>query len=832
MRGFVPPRAIGSNPAAPSSGGARPALAPRVTVPVPLRPAATTVAAAATAPARPVTGAAVECHSVLYTKKGPKKRKTFADGVMTVTDGKMTLFDMDGKQVTQKRMRPNEFSKLGEGSEFELASFQVEVGARVSAEAYLSGRVFSASAGAASAQLADAVSKKENMATAFKSPATSTTTLALSSAMADPTQRLPAHDPLAPNALVLCRGVEAHGTVDIVVDPGLTQHLRPHQREGVRFLFECVSGMRRGQFPGRGCILADAMGLGKTLQTITLIWTLLKQGARGRGGLPLARKAVVVCPASLVDNWAREVAKWLGPAKLTPITVNEAGEAATRKVGTFQASKVHPLLIISYETYRKHADALNKTDGLELLVCDEGHRLKAAGGNKTIDALNKAPTARRLILTGTPLQNNLEELYAVVSFVNPQALGRDPAHFKKVFAGPIERGRDKGSNAQDKRVADERARELSRLTSSFILRRTEEVNRAFLPPKRETNVFCRPSDQQLAMYQDFLDEHAPAIDRLGSSAGGGTDALKLIMQLRQLCTHPLLLKDQHAAPPLGGLGWIASSGKLAVLDAMLREMKQDDCRVVLVSCFTTTLDLLQKLCELRGYATLRLDGATPIEQRQPLVNRFNAAGGPFCFLLSSKAGGCGINLVGANRLVLVDGDWNPATDAQALARVWRDGQTKPVIVYRLLATGTIEERILQRQIMKTETSQGVLAGGGESSCAPSSSSWGEPDVKFTRGDLKRLFVLRDDTACDTFDLLGESQHDDWKPYGGVDDIQGDDALKRAAAKSPVTWVSSSMSILAQPEPREERVGELLDQGDDEPPAPQSNAGSSSDDDEL
>jgi superfamily II DNA or RNA helicase len=188
---------------------------------------------------------------------------------------------------------------------------------------------------------------------------------------------------------------------------------------------------------------------------------------------------------------------------------------------------------------------------------------------------------------------------------------------------------------------------------------------------------------------------------------------------------------------------------------------------------------------------LRLDGSTPAKDRQSLVNRFNAPGDEslFAFLLSAKAGGCGINLIGANRLIMIDPDWNPAVDAQAMARCWREGQKKDVIVYRLLSTGTLEERIFQRQLLKSQTASGILLDGAT---APQASTTA---VGFSRADLKYLFHLNVDTDCDTFDLLnsgvGGMGSQNWPEYTGPHSISGDDALKAVCEQlkgDVVSWV--------------------------------------------
>ena len=224
----------------------------------------------------------------------------------------------------------------------------------------------------------------------------------------------------------------------VSVDGMLTKWLRPHQREGVQFLFECVTGMR--EYDGQGCILADDMGLGKTLQGITLLWTLLRQGSPALGGTPVARRAVIVCPTSLVNNWAEECEKWL-KGRLRCLPLSEASrDEVIQSIKTFLGPRnTFGVLIVSYETFRIHSERFRKEGSCDLLICDEAHRLKndATATNRALDML---PCRRRVLLSGTPMQNNLDEFFAMVDFCNPGILGTNSV-FKRKFEGPILRGR-------------------------------------------------------------------------------------------------------------------------------------------------------------------------------------------------------------------------------------------------------------------------------------------------------------------------------------------------------------------------------------------------------
>jgi len=487
------------------------------------------------------------------------------------------------------------------------------------------------------------------------------------------------HDPHAPGAVILNKsqweaGKDASTGVStvsaVVLDPFLMRHLRPHQVAGVKFLYECVMGLRD---PAHlGAILADGMGLGKTLQTIALLWTLLKQGPTGR---PAVAKALVVTPSSLTRNWAQEIRKWLGDERLRTIII-EPGAAGAQQVLDFKGGTVARVAIVSYETLRLHADALAGCVGV--LVADEGHRLKSAAGNKTISALLALKCQRRILLTGTPIQNNLSEFYAMCDFVCGDVLG-SLAVFNRVFGGPIARSRERGASPDDIALGAARSEELARRVEAFVLRRGSEINAAHLPPMSLFVVFCRPTPVQLRALSDVLG--SGSVRRLLSASGSdfGDQALSILTMLRKICNHPAL----HAPAPGEGDGAkslmndnaacdgkapgsvdFAQSGKLAVLAVLLEHIIGAGDRCVVVSQSTAMLDLVSAMCAGKGYSTVRIDGSTDVSKRQDVVNSFNSYNVGQVFLLSTTAGGAGLNLTGANRLVLCDSHWNPAMDAQ------------------------------------------------------------------------------------------------------------------------------------------------------------------------
>ncbi|KAK7054769.1 DNA-dependent ATPase protein rad54 [Paramarasmius palmivorus] len=531
--------------------------------------------------------------------------------------------------------------------------------------------------------------------------------------------------------------------IPVVIDPRLTKVLRPHQVDGVKFLYKCTTGMLvDNQY---GCIMADEMGLGKTLQCIALMWTLIKQSPHP--GKPTIEKCIIACPSSLTNG--------LGKDAINALAVDGKGGKAelitkvTQWVAATGRNVIQPVMIVSYETLRTLSEYLaNCTIGL--LLCDEGHRLKNSE-SLTFQSLNALNVKRRVILTGTPIQNDLSEYFSLLNFANPNFLGTKN-DFRKNFENSIIRGRDASASDQVKAESEKKLKELGGLVTKFIIRRTNDLLSKYLPVKYEHVVFCGLSDFQLSLYRLFIS--SPEIKAL--LRGADSQPLKAINILKKLCNHPELLnlpddlRGSDSLIPEGfqGAGSTARNksqtvrcdwgGKFLVLERFLHHLKtHTNDKIVLISNYTQTLDLFEKLCRSKKYGYFRLDGTMSIVKRQKLVDQFNnPEGKEFIFLLSSKAGGCGINLIGANRLILFDPDWNPAADQQALARVWRDG-----FVYRFISTGTIEEKIFQRQANKQALSSCVVDEKEDT------------ERHFSLDSLRQLFLFKENTLCETHETF-------------------------------------------------------------------------------
>ncbi|CCJ30833.1 unnamed protein product, partial [Pneumocystis jirovecii] len=656
--------------------------------------------------------------------------------------------DLDGNNLAKCR---HNFSLLSVGDQLVIGDKEVEIDSILNKEDYLSGKPFT--------QLPNnpkTVYPMLNIHTKkFKTP------LLTSNIMHIQTSKLPQarHDPNEPGALVFPRPkVESYQgknvqIIDVVVDPSLSKHLRPHQREGVKFLYECVMKMR--EFEGQGAILADEMGLGKSLQIITLLWTLLKQSPY-YGIKSIIKRALIVCPVTLINNWKKEFRKWIGGNEKIGLFVVDSNS----NIKNFSVGNVYSVMIIGYERLRNIFDQLEDAN-IDIIICDEGHRLKST--NKLAQAIKSIKTRRRIILSGTPIQNgnyyyyyysisiklclDLGEFYVMVDFVNPGLL-ENYATFKKEFENPIIKSRQAGCMKKDKEKGRARSEQLASLTKMFVLRRTSEILDEYLPPTVEYIVFCKPTSLQVDIYRELIN-----ISMSSLNAGNTNIAvhLRALTYLKKVCNSPTLLFHKKKIEQDFDLFHTnikhkfssrcpKDSGKLLVFDKFLEALKATDEKVVIVSHYTQTLQILENLLISKSLSYLRLDGQTANIKRQEYVDKFNSSDS-IAFLLSAKSGGYGLNLIGASRLVLFDIDWNPSVDLQTMARIRRDGQRKRTFVYRFLISGMIDEKIYQRQITKQGLSDTFI-----------DSKMSLIKDSFTQEELKSLFFYQD-TSCQTHELL-------------------------------------------------------------------------------
>lgn len=713
-------------------------------------------------------------YAVLWRNPTNKKNKTWTgDGALVVADGLATFYDSSGKQLGQRS-----FDKpLLVGSSLSLGGKEIEIESLLTRESFMpivqpkkSQKMQKKPEQAPRPPVPSKVSLKDKLKTAkiekpkdreverrpepsFVNPFKGS----VSRTSSNGDRPIPKYDPRKPGALVFerPRAADGHQVVDVVLDPDLGRKLRPHQREGVQFLYECVMGLR--DFGGQGCILADEMGLGKTLQTIALLWTLIKQNPVYKAP-PVVKKALIVCPVSLIKNWRKEFRKWLPNNNLGVLMFEDP---KTTRLSMFDG-KVYNIMIIGYERLRQVADDLAESHDIDIVICDEGHRLKTVK-NKSAKAIESLNTPKRIILSGTPIQNDLSEFYAMVNFVNDGCLGSSKAFFKD-FENPIMKSRQPNALEEDIERGQQASDELAKTTSPFILRRTADILANFLPSKTEYVLFCNPTPEQANVYRRVVSS-----PMFRSALGSMDTALQLITILKKLCNSPALLKvnagsDSTTSSSLTTLNEMLPSGtgkffhnsmssKIRLLDCLLQQIKTTtDEKVVLVSNYTSTLNLMGDLLENSGLKFLRLDGSVPAKQRQGLVEQFNRAkaSNVFAFLLSAKAGGVGIDLTGASRLVLFDVDWNPATDDQAIARIHRQGQRRPTKIYRFLIKGGLEERIWQRQVVKRGLADSIM-DSGEGKPKRGTSAGGK--ATFSQEELKDLFRFDASAKLRTHELI-------------------------------------------------------------------------------
>ncbi|KAG4430634.1 hypothetical protein IFR05_013883 [Cadophora sp. M221] len=731
---------------------------------------------------KPADNSSSDCaesyYQVLWRKYTTKKHKTWdGDGVLSVYGGYAYLQDVSGREMGRCMFK----DPLLPGSTLSIGGKDVEVDSTISKADFLAGKPFLNNTAQRTsnpsatlpkgpivlpkgkmpllgkkkeedsgleeipAQSFYASHKSDAMKAQFKNPLLSKTIMPQNQ-NGSPTPR---HDPNAKGALVMKRPKDCpkgKQIVDVVLDPFLGRHLLDHQREGIQFLYECVMGLR--SYDGRGALLADEMGLGKTFQTICLLWTLLKQNPV-HGSDPVIKKALIVCPVTLIENWKAEFRKWLGNERIGVFV--EDGQSK-KKITDFTHGKSYSVMIIGYERLRTVQAELKKGYGIDIVIADEGHRLKTAQ-NKAAQAILNLNTDRRVILSGTPMQNDLSEFFTMVDFINPGLLGKYNT-FKREFEGPILKSRQPAASDRDIEKGTARGDELSALTNEFILRRAADLLSKYLKSKTEYVVFCKPTQAQAEVYQ-----HIVSSPFFGKALGASEASLQLITILKKVCNAPRLLKskkeDEPANPVVAALldvipaeimhkSNIKASAKFRVLDKLLKVISQTTQeKVVIVSNYTSTLDLIAEHLASMSLTFLRLDGKTPQKQRQGLVDKFNKtdASTNFAFLLSAKSGGTGINLIGASRLFLFDVDWNPATDQQAMARLHRHGQKRPVKIYRLVLAGGMDEKIYQRQVMKIGLAESVIDGKTSAG-------------SFTAEELRDLFRLDMSDGCQTHQLLG------------------------------------------------------------------------------
>ena len=471
----------------------------------------------------------------------------------------------------------------------------------------------------------------------------------------------------------------------------LTANMREYQLTGLSWL---VNQYKRGI----NSILADEMGLGKTLQSIAFIAHLMHvEKVKG--------PHLVVVPLSVLFNWMQEFKKFCPSVKVIRLHANDKNEQKRMRTVISDAS-ITEVVVTTYDLVKAGGlmTALKKIIWNSIIL-DEGHRIKNDEAQVT-RACCGLRGRFRLILTGTPVQNNLHESWVLLTFLFPSIFTESSAFDDAFDLTGRERQTSTGIiSKNDMRVDRNVLSKAHYMMRPFILRRLKTEVEGKLPPKLETKISCPMSKMQRFWIQRLLYKERASLMKIddGRKEGGGDGdwrKLQSIMaQLRKAANHPYLFPGVETVSQDGQPTEeiITASGKMVVLDRLLKALYDKGHRVVLFSQYTKVLDILSDYLDWRGYKHNRLDGQTNRVMREVLINQFNKPGSPyFIFCLSTRAGGEGVNLFTADTVILFDSDWNPQVDLQAMARVHRIGQTKVVHIYRLVTVGSVEERIVQR----------------------------------------------------------------------------------------------------------------------------------------
>ncbi|KAI2615490.1 SNF2 family N-terminal domain-containing protein [Hypoxylon sp. NC1633] len=485
-----------------------------------------------------------------------------------------------------------------------------------------------------------------------------------------------------------------------------------YQKTGVQWLAE----LHHEQVGG---IVGDEMGLGKTIQVISFIATL-------HHTKKLNKPVIVVAPATVLRQWANEFHRWWPPLRVSILHSSGSGmlnvrtedkieddderwDYAGKKIKVNKHAKKivdrvvkhGHVLVTTYAGLQTYGNLLTPVDW-GYAVLDEGHKIRNPNSAVTVYC-KELRTPNRVILSGTPLQNNLMELWSLFDFVFPMRLGT-LMDFRTQFEIPIRAGGYANATNLQIMTAQKCAEVLKDAISPYLLQRLKVDVAADLPKKKEQVLFCNLTRPQRDAYELFLKSK-----ELDAILTGSRNSLYGIDILRKICNHPDLtdvgLKNKE------GYSWgmAKKSGKMQIVKALLQMWKRFQHKTLLFSQGVQMLNILEDFVKRLGYIKyLRMDGSTAIKDRQNLVDQFNNNPDIDLFLLTTKVGGLGVNLTGANRVIIFDPDWNPSTDIQARERAWRLGQKKDVTIYRLMTAGTIEEKMYHRQIYKQVLSDKVL----------------------------------------------------------------------------------------------------------------------------
>ena len=448
---------------------------------------------------------------------------------------------------------------------------------------------------------------------------------------------------------------------------------------------------------GLNGILADEMGLGKTIQSIAFL-AYLKQFQKKNGYF------LVVVPKSTMPNWSRECKLWC--PRLNVVVLNPVKEEREETLELIGQHKFE-VVITSYEGVNICINKLRKIKW-EVLIIDEAHRIKNENAllSKNVRLFQ---SKFRLLVTGTPLQNNLHELWSLLNFLLPDIFSSssDFDEWFNMSGGDNKDNKNKDGDVELMEDTEDKnaeiVQQLHKILKPFLLRRTKSEVEKTLPPKKEIHIKVGLTELQKDIYKNLL-------TRSLLQTESKTIYKNIIMQLRKACNHPYLFEGiEKPNPPPNHL--VIYSSKMRILDKLCTKL-YGKSQILIFSQMTRMLDILEDYCNERHYEYCRIDGETSLEARERMISEFTQKNSSkFIFLLSTRAGGLGLNLMTSDTVILYDSDWNPQVDLQAMDRVHRIGQTKPVLIYRLLCENTIEEKILERQAMRLKLDSLVIQQG-------------------------------------------------------------------------------------------------------------------------
>ena len=508
--------------------------------------------------------------------------------------------------------------------------------------------------------------------------------------------------------------------------------LKPYQLDGLNWMISLYENKLNG-------ILADEMGLGKTIQSISLLAFIreFKSNKLNKG----KHNFIIIVPKSTMPNWNRELLKWC--PELNLIVLNPIKEEREETLKEISKNKFD-VIITSYEGVNICINNLKKIK-FECLIIDEAHRIKNEHAllSKNVRIID---SKFRLLVTGTPLQNNLHELWALLNFLLPD-LFTSSDDFNMWFGGDSNNEEQEESLEKKEERNMEIVKRLHKILKPFLLRRTKNEVEKTLPPKKEIHIKVGLSEMQKDIYKKLLKKSMDSETKIAYK--------NIIMQLRKCCNHPYLFEgvEDYSLPDLGE-HLVKNSSKMRILEKLIEKLKKQNNQVLIFSQMTRLLDILEDYLVYKDLTYCRIDGNTSLEDREKQIADFTKPNSEiFAFLLSTRAGGLGINLMSANTVVLYDSDWNPQVDLQAMDRVHRIGQTKTCLIYRFICENTIEEKIIERQAMRLKLDSLVIQQGRSNKANETFSKEQMKDMIQYGADA--IFKAGDDFKDEDIDILLE-----------------------------------------------------------------------------